>query len=597
MLPILLTVFASVTAAPAVADAPGQDPAIRVWLNKGDYIERTEKVRAYVRTGVDGYVVILHAEPSGRVRVLFPLDPEDDAWVRAGRDYEVRSRGDKEAFRIYDGTGPGVVLAAISRDPFRFDGLVLNRHWDYRAAAFGVGNDAEADLLALVQQMSGGAWFDYDVTRYQILEYGADYYVADGGDGSVHLSFYGPAYAGHYWNGGVGFSIGFGIGWWDPWYGWYDPWYWGGCCRYGWYYPWSGYWYGYYPSHPYYPYYPYYPGYPGYGYPPGYYPPVGPNYPRHHYAAGAFGTSYYYSQSGAWGSYAFKSSNDRYGLSGAAVTARRRAPGAAGTYASSSAAPSVSGRRGTATSSPASVGSPSGAAAGRRTTAASSPTSAGTARGTGSLEPRRPAGTSSSPTTLPTINGRQRTPASAPATPSAGAGDAGTAGRRPATSGTPAVGGTARERASAQPGTTGTPSAGQTRRTTTGSPTSGGMREIVPRRVDEALPSAGTTRSGSRQPQGTVGSGSTTRSSSGSLERRTPGSSASPSRTPARSASPSRATTPSTRSAPSRPAPTTRSAPSRSPTSRAAPSRPSTSRSSPPSSGRSSSSSGGRRRG
>ena len=591
MLPILLTVFASVTAVPAVVDVPGQDPAIRVWLNQGDYVERTEKVRAYVRTGMDGYVLILHAEPSGRVRVLFPLDPEDDAWVRAGQDYEIRSRGDKEAFRIYDGTGPGVVLAAISRDPFRLDGLVVNRHWDYRAAAFGVGNDPEADLLALVQQISGGAWFDYDVTRYQL----ADYFIAEGGDATYHLSLYGPAYAGHYWAGGVGFSIGFGFGWYDPWYS-YDPWYWGGCCGYGWYYPWAGYGYGYgwgyYPSYPYYPYYPYYPGY---GYPPGYYAPGGPSYPGHYYATGSYGTNYYYSQGGAWGSYAFKSSNDRYGLNQGAVTARRRAPGTGGTYASSQGSPSAAGRRTTAASSPASTGAPAGAAAGRRTAAASSATSAGAPRPAGGSLERRPAGTASDPTTvLPTVSGRQRTPAAGSGA-TAGSQNTGTATRRQVSrpSETPGTGGAARERASTAAGTSATPAASQGRRTPAGTGTSAGLRQITPRRVDEALPGSDATRTTTRQPQGTVGSGSTTRSSGGSLERRTPSRDA----TPSTRSTPSRST-PSTRSTPSRSTPSTRSAPSRSSGSRAAPSsRPSMGRSSPSSSGRSSpSSSGGRRR-
>jgi hypothetical protein len=615
MLPILLTVIASVATAPAVADAASQDPAIRVWLNKGDYIERTEKVRAYVRTGVDGYVVILHAEPSGRVRVLFPLDPDDDAWVRAGRDYEVRSRGDQEAFRIYDGTGPGVVVAAVSRDPFRFDGLALNRHWDYRSAAFGVGNDPEADLLALVQQMSGGAWFDYDVTRYQIREYGADYYVADGGDGTVHLSFYGPAYAGHYWTGGVGFSIGFGVGWWDPWY-WYDPWYSGPCCGYGWYSPWYGY--GYYPWYGYgyspwrgYAYYPAYPYYPGYGYPPGYYAPVGPNYPSHYYAAGSYATGYYASQSGAWGSYAFKSQNDRYGLNQNEVTARRRAPGTGGAYASTSTSASAGGRRTTAASSPASAGTPAGAsvgrrttaasspaspatqpgtAAGRRTTAASSPASGGTARGTGSLEARRPAGTSSEPTTLPTINGRGRTPDTPAGVTRQGPAGSTADGRRgvvPSTA-TPPSGDVTRGRAPSEAGS----QASSARRPAS----SAGIREIAPQRVGTVPSRSEVNRSGTRGPQGTVGSGSTTRSSTGSLERRTPSKSAAPSRAPSRSVSPP-SSTPSTRSTPSRPAPSTRSAPSRSSGSRASPpARSSGGRSSPPSSGRATGSSGGRRR-
>lgn len=539
MLPVILTLLASTAAVPAAAEAPSQDPAIRVWLNKGSYVERTDKVQAYMRTGVDGYVTVLHAEPSGRVRVLFPLDPEDDTWVRAGQDFEIRSRSDKEAFAVYDGSGMGVVLAAVSRDPFRYDGLVLNRHWDYRAVEFGVGNDSEADLLAVVQQMSGGAWFDYDVVRYEV----ATYFVADGGGSAYHLSMYGPTYAGHYWAGGVGFSIGFGTGWYDPWYyapyygSGYYPGYWTPCCYYGWYSP--------YPAH--YGYYPYY-GYPYYGYPRYY----GPTYASHYYASGSYGTNYYNSRSGAWGSYAFKSHEDRYALQPQSVTARRRTSGTGAAYASSPT-------RGVTSPTRRAV------AAG---TAAASPTRAGT------LEARqRPTGTSATPTVLPTINGRQR--AAGAQRPESGTNpNAADTRRTVGDARTPLTAGDAVRRGLqiTPPGRTSSPTQSADRRSALPgrAATSSGVREITPRKVGE---------SPARPAQGTVGSGRTTKPSTGSLERRTPTRTVTPPRTSgsAGKASPPRPTTrsvPNTRSAP-------RAAPSRPPT-RSAP--PRTSR--PPTSGR-----------
>lgn len=317
MLPIILaaTVLGAMTPPPAAP--PGQDPAIRVWLNKSGYIDRMDRVRAYVRTGVDGYVVILHAEPSGRVRVLFPLDPDDDAFVRAGKDYEIRGRGDREAFTVYDGSGPGVVLAAVSRDPLQFDSLTLNRHWDYRVAAFGVGNDPEADLLALVQQMTGGAWFDYDVARYEVT---TPYSIAGGDDDeAVHLSFYTTPYYGHYWSRGAGFTIGFG--WYDPWYDpFYSPWCWDFWdCGYD---SWGRY--------PYYSY-PYYPvGY----YAPSYFVPGSPRV-RHVFPAGR-------------GGYAFKSYDDRFGLQPRGVEMRRRSVVGSGYAATRSVVTPVNGTRRTA---------------------------------------------------------------------------------------------------------------------------------------------------------------------------------------------------------------------------------------------------------
>jgi hypothetical protein len=486
MLPIILAATVLGSVAPAPPEPPRQDPAIRVWLNKRGYVDRMDRVRAYVRTNVDGYVVILHAEPSGRVRVLFPLDPDDDAFVRAGRDYEIRSRGDREAFTVYDGGGPGVVLAAVSQDPLHFDALALNRHWDYRVAGFTVGDDPEADLLALVQQMTGGAWFDYDVARYEVA---TPYSIASGGDdATVHLSFYTTPYYGHYWSGGAGFTIGFG--WYDPWY---DPFY-SPCWDY-WYCGYDAWWrYPYYAS----PYYPvaYYPvGY----YAPRYFVP-GSSRIRHVFPGG-------------WGGYAFKSYDDRFGLQPRSVEMRRRT-----TVANTNAATR-------------SVVSP--ASSGRR---AASPASARPAQGTaGSLEARRRYGTAADGSTkLPSIFGRRPTAASGATTAPTRAGGAATSGRRTTTPAT----------APRNPGTVGrtTPAGGGVRRTTgnqAGTPS--GMRPVTPRTVTPASPA------GTRSPAGTVGSGRTVKPSSGTLERRTPtrGSSVPATRAPARSTRPATRSVPS----------------------------------------------------
>jgi Domain of unknown function (DUF4384) len=519
MLPVILALTALGTVAPAPAVVPSQDPTIRVWLDKRGYVEPMDRVRAYVRTNVDGYVVILHAEPSGRVRVLFPVDPDDDAFVRAGKDYEIRGRGDREAFTVYDGSGPGVVLAAVSRDPLQFNNLALNRHWDYRAAAFSVGNDPEADLLAVVQQITGGGWFDYDVARYEI----ASNYIAaaSSDDQTVHLSFYDTGYQGHYWSGGVGFSIG--LGWYDPWY---NPFYWSSCWDY-WY---CGYdaWYRPYPGYYGYPYYPigYYPvAY----YPPRYYVPGGSPGARHVFAAGG-------------SPYAFKSHDDRFGLQPRSVEARRRTAGASG-YAS------------TAATNPASSG--------RRTVGATAGQPARVAPG--SLTPRRRYETApDGSAVLPPISGRRpATTTTAPGAPR-GTADAATSGRRTVTPARlPEWTNEVLRRSTESLNTSGrtTTTSDQTR-------TPSGLRLITPRSVGQA------PAPGSRSSSSTVGSGHTTYPSSGTLERRTPTRSASPPSSTrnaptTRSAPPPRTVSPP-RAAPSRP-PTRvsppRSAPSRPPSS------------------------------
>jgi hypothetical protein len=39
------------------------------------------------------YVVVLHTDADGRVRVLFPVRSGDDNFMKAGQDYEIRGRG------------------------------------------------------------------------------------------------------------------------------------------------------------------------------------------------------------------------------------------------------------------------------------------------------------------------------------------------------------------------------------------------------------------------------------------------------------------------------------------------------------------------
>ena len=187
---------------------PLADPPVKVWLNDDRFV-RGDRARVYVKTDRDGYVVVLHAEPDGRVRVLFPLDPSDDNYVRAGETYEVRGRGDREAFTAYDSRGTGVVYAVFSPDPFRFDGLVRQEHWDYRVEAFRVGDDSEADLTELARQMAAGAAFEYDLVRYDVSQRvarGYGYYPY------YDAGWYDPWY--RPWRSG--FHIGFSIG--RPWY-------------------------------------------------------------------------------------------------------------------------------------------------------------------------------------------------------------------------------------------------------------------------------------------------------------------------------------------------------------------------------------------
>lgn len=262
MLPVtLLTLIAVTPATGAIAGSPAAaaaDPALQVWLSRRDNVDFGDHIRVYVRAEQDGYLVVLHADAEGRVRVLFPVDPFKDDYIRGGRDYEVRDRSDHEAIRVVDATGFGYVYAAYSTDPFAYAAFARNDHWDYRTLGdIDVNGDPEAALTELAERMAApGQRFEYDI---------ADYYVTAPVVSRRHYQrysawYYDPYYYDPYWYpSGVRFGININIGsaypypyyyrfypyrsyyydpfsYYDPfYYGSYDPFYYGPRYAYGYY--------------------------------------------------------------------------------------------------------------------------------------------------------------------------------------------------------------------------------------------------------------------------------------------------------------------------------------------------------------------------
>jgi hypothetical protein len=229
--------------ATAQSDSP---PPITVKLNHEQF-SRGDHARVYVRAAQDGYLVVLHADGDGRVRVLFPLDPTDDAFVRGGKRQELRGRAGRDAFTVDVADGAGTVLAAISSDAFTYDGFVLNGHWDYRALGRGtVSDDPLAGLLDIVRRMSGEKPVEYDAATYVVSRDIAGYGYGDG---------YGYGYPRYRIGLSFGYPYRFGY---DPFYDpfCYDP-FWGfraGCFGYGYGYRFGyGFGYAFYPRRPYRP--------------------------------------------------------------------------------------------------------------------------------------------------------------------------------------------------------------------------------------------------------------------------------------------------------------------------------------------------------
>lgn len=237
----LLTAVGSSTASAATTDRP----PVQIWMNNDRRFREGERVRLQVDAQVDGYLLVLNYDTDGRIRVLFPLDPRDDAAVRAGRRYELRDEGGESAFRAGQ-DGAGFIYSAISRDPWRFDDVVLADRWDYSRLSIDRRSDnPESALTDLVQSLSGPGGFDYDLAGYRV--YGNSYNISNYGDyyGRAPIYVYDDYYLCNDW-----YSRWYGCRSW-PYGGWSF-----GFGYYGSYY--RPYGYGYYPYSPYYyPYYPY----------------------------------------------------------------------------------------------------------------------------------------------------------------------------------------------------------------------------------------------------------------------------------------------------------------------------------------------------
>lgn len=224
--------------APLTVAAQTTEPAVRISLNENGDFESGDNARVRVRTERDGYLVVLRTDVDGWIRVLYPTDPFHDNFVRGGREFEVRGRGDREAFQASWRGGSGIVLAAYSPQPFEFTGLTRNDHWDYRALdTLKSRSDPEAALLAIVDQMADSANVEYDVLTYTVsgnsrsTTYTSSYYY--------YPSWYYPHYSSFYYD------------WYRPYYRWYNSCYFCVSFSFG-YRPWWGYrshYFGYYRSY------------------------------------------------------------------------------------------------------------------------------------------------------------------------------------------------------------------------------------------------------------------------------------------------------------------------------------------------------------
>ena len=202
MIPLLL--LTSPASPSAATPAAQKDPPVQVSFNDDGKFVYGDRARVYVRPAEDGYLVVLRSDDRGNVRVLSPVDPDEDQQTHGGKKYEVKDRGGREAFVVEDTAGQGTVLAAWSKTPFDLRQYERNGHWDLQALAdagsrTATAGDPETRLIGIVDAMRPDhGSYQYDASTYVVYS------------PSYARAVYGYPYP-YAWNGG----------WWgyDPWWG------------------------------------------------------------------------------------------------------------------------------------------------------------------------------------------------------------------------------------------------------------------------------------------------------------------------------------------------------------------------------------------
>ncbi len=142
-------------------------PPVRVWLP--DTLRPVgDPIRVYVALRDTSHLVVLHADASGRIRVLFPGDPADPDLVPGGETFAIAGSEDSITFRV-PAPGMGTVLAVRARAPFQFEELTAGGRWDYEHALLlmpTAGNPFAA-LLDIADRIADGEAYNYDLAAYR----------------------------------------------------------------------------------------------------------------------------------------------------------------------------------------------------------------------------------------------------------------------------------------------------------------------------------------------------------------------------------------------------------------------------------------------
>src|SRR5574341_242927 len=166
MVPSLLVVLASLQHVPPAATATL--PPVALWL-ADSALSPGARGRTFVRLREPGNVLVLRVDGDGNVSVIFPAAPSEDPVVPGGATYELPGPDGRAAFAVREREGSGTILAARAAAPFQLSALAAGDRWDSGALLFlPTAGDPVAALLDIVDRLTDGRPYDYDVATYPV---------------------------------------------------------------------------------------------------------------------------------------------------------------------------------------------------------------------------------------------------------------------------------------------------------------------------------------------------------------------------------------------------------------------------------------------
>ncbi len=169
MLPLLVSLAVPLQGTISPASPPRSPARVTVRLSDSSFAHG-QRARVYVELRDTAYLLVLHVNGHGRIRVLFPLRPIEGALVPGGEWYEIPGLDGRAAIGMEEREGTGTVLAACSRIPFQSSLLARGDDWDYTEALLfqPTGGEPLAAALDIVERLADGRRTEVDVTTYAV---------------------------------------------------------------------------------------------------------------------------------------------------------------------------------------------------------------------------------------------------------------------------------------------------------------------------------------------------------------------------------------------------------------------------------------------